>query len=113
MANPVAFIEDHNAVEDDGKTYGLYRSDPQFFSDTYLSVDEDTPIGDIFRMFQREYGRCVSKVYIDTEDGVKAIGWVFQKREKYEDSDKTYIREVWITLLDKYETRVEREYHTI
>lgn len=54
--------------------------------------------GDLFRFCLQEYGRCVSKVYIDTPKGPKAIGWVFQKRVKYTDCDETYLQEAWITL---------------
>ena len=55
-------------------------------------------LGELFRYGQKEYGRCVSKAYVDTDDGPKAVGWVFQKRTQYEDCDDTYVREVWVTL---------------
>ena len=55
-------------------------------------------IGDLFLSMQREYGRCTSKVYIDTDDGVKAIGWTFQKKQKYTDCNKYYLQETWVTL---------------
>jgi hypothetical protein len=56
----------------------------------------------LFRFAQKEWGRCVSKVYVDGADG-KAIpcGWVFQRREKYDDArdnrpESFYVREVWV-----------------
>lgn len=59
----------------------------------------------LFRSLQREFGRCVSRVYQDTPDGKPdAIGWVFEKRMRYDDArgnnaDRDfYIREVWVTL---------------
>lgn len=52
----------------------------------------------LFRNYQREYGRCISKIYIDTPEGAKAIGWVFRKRAKYTDCNEHYILETWITL---------------
>jgi len=55
-------------------------------------------IGKLFLNFQREYGRCVSKVYIDTLGGAKPIGWVFQKLRKYTDCNEHYLAETWITL---------------
>ena len=69
------------------------------FGDTGVyETSYDAP-GELFRALQREYGRCISKVYIDTQDGeTKSIGWVFQSRDKYEDSEDTYIREVWVTI---------------
>ena len=54
----------------------------------------DSP-GELFRSCQKEYGRCVGKVYIG--DG-QAIGWVFQKRMQYDDCQETFLLETWITL---------------
>lgn len=102
------FTESHVNVTEG---YRIWDSEPQDLADTWMG--EDAPIGEIFRAFQKEYGRCVSKVYRDTDDGPVAIGWVFQKREKYDDSNETFLREVWITLYDKWEHRIEREYHVI
>ena len=39
----------------------------------------------LFRSYQREYGRCTSKAYIDENGESKAIGWVFSKKMKSED----------------------------
>jgi hypothetical protein len=53
--------------------------------------------GDLFLSLQQEYGRCISKMYIDTADGTaKHIGWVFQKRMRYSDSKATYLNETWV-----------------
>ncbi len=68
-------------------------------------------VGRLFRDMQREYGRCVSSMYIEPRDGSKAptrCGWVFEKTMRYEDArsgdrDATYIREVWVELLDRFE----------
>lgn len=65
-------------------------------------------IGRLFRFALKEWGRCVSKVYVDTVDGkARPCGWVFQKRRRYEDArqgwpkDKAeYLAETWVTLLD-------------
>ena len=65
----------------------------------YESFTDDS--GKLFRSHRREYGRCTGKVYIDTKDGkTLAIGWVFLGRDKYQGCDKTYLREVWVTLHD-------------
>lgn len=74
-------------------------------------------IGKLFRSLQREYGRCTGKVYVDTFNGVKAIGWVFEKRMQYDDArskDDTYTREVWVTLhTAKPEHSVKYQYATL
>jgi len=55
-------------------------------------------IGELFRAMQREYGRCVSKMYVGQADDAKAIGWVFERRERYEDTGEVYVREVWVSV---------------
>lgn len=77
-------------------------------SDVYETF-ADTP-GDLFRAMRREYGRCTGRVYIDTEDGVRSIGWVFVKREQYQDADESYLKETWVTVHDAPPT-VTREHH--
>jgi hypothetical protein len=53
----------------------------------------------LFRSLMKEYGRCVSKVYVDNPDGfAKAIGWVFEKRMKYDDCNEYFIQHTWVTL---------------
>jgi hypothetical protein len=66
--------------------------------------------GELYRALRAEYGRCTGKVYIDTDNGVRAIGWVFVKRARYEDSPETYLREVWATVHRAADT-VTREVH--
>ena len=97
--------------DNDGKRY-LIHEEVADLADTYM--DEDATVGDIYRASAKEYGRCTSKVYIDTKSrGVIAVGWVFVKRTKYDDSNETYLAETWVTLLDKDETQHIREYHEI
>jgi hypothetical protein len=69
-----------------------------------------TDKGKLFRAYQREFGRCTGKVYVDRADRTIAVGWVFVGRTQYEDSRDTYLRETWITLHDEPPT-VTRETH--
>jgi hypothetical protein len=97
--------------------------------ETYVNRTEHTQFGDsewyepwtddkgtLFREFQREFGRCESKVYQDKRVSLPfsgfgvdvpakyetvPVGWVFAKRMRYEDArftnrDDFYIREVWV-----------------
>lgn len=62
-------------------------------------------LGKMFQLLQAEYGRCDSKVYVDSKEGSIACGWMFTKRMRYDDArpgdkDGTYIREVWVHLYD-------------
>jgi hypothetical protein len=75
-------------------------------SDWYEPYTDD--LGELYRSLRSEYGRCVSKVYVDTAGGeAKAIGWVFHKRMEYEDAhhcrpdERSYLREVWVTYRHK------------
>ena len=75
----------------------------------------DSP-GELFKSLRREWGRCVSSIYIDRPDGnTLRVGWVFQARVAYEDDpDQTYIREVWCTLFTTPPTvTIKRHYITL
>ena len=54
-------------------------------------------VKELFRAMQKEYGRCISKVYIDGPEGeALPIGWVFEKRREYRDSEDTYLQHTWV-----------------
>lgn len=68
-------------------------------------------MGQLFLNLQQEFGRCKGKVYVDTANGSKQVGWVFQKRKKYSDANETYLHETWITLFAELPTRtIEHHY---
>lgn len=70
--------------------------------------------GKLFRTLQREYGKCIGSVYVDGEGGKpQKIGWVFQKRAKYEDTKESYLQEVWITLHTAKDTVTREEHYHI
>lgn len=57
-----------------------------------------TDTGSLFKSLQREYGKATA-MYVDKDGKQVKIGWVFEKRMRYEDSrdpKDTYIREVWV-----------------
>ena len=66
----------------------------------YVPFTDD--LGRLFLSLPKEYGRCVSRVYVDGPDGQSwPQGWVFQKRRVYEGSrcsKDTYIAETWVTM---------------
>ena len=82
--------EDYVQHRDNGESYGAGDSG------WYEPCTED--LGKLFRVLQKEYGKCVSKVYVDTPDGTPdAIGWVFQKRKAFDDCPReSYVQEVWV-----------------
>ena len=97
-------------------------------SEPYEPYTDD--VGRLFREMQKEYGRCVSSVYVDEPSGtkladtgqpsgkVKRIGWVFQKRMEYEGyrghGERFYTREVWVMLHDAPDTVTrKRHYHVL
>jgi hypothetical protein len=69
-------------------------------SDWYESFTDSK--AELFKSCQKDFGRCVSKMYIELKNGGdREIGWVFEKRMQYDDArsnqpEDYYIREVWI-----------------
>ncbi len=54
--------------------------------------------GCLFRRLSREFGRCLSKVYVG--EGTP-VGWVFEKKALYDDTRETYIMETWVTITEE------------
>ena len=77
------------------------------------SIDiEDSIINNLRELYHhglQEYGRCTSKIFIDKSDGAKHIGYTFEKRVKYTDSNNTYLQETWLAI-EHYTQTVTREY---
>lgn len=67
------------------------------FSDYTEDVSGVETPGEIYRIAQREYGVCRSRVCVDTPTGTKAIGWYFESRQRYEDTNEPYLRGAWVT----------------
>ena len=88
------------AIETDivNETKGYLLCDPivEPLADTWLG--EDATMGEIYRASVKEYGRCTSKVYVDTDDGTQPVGWHFVKRVKYDDADEYYLQGAWVTV---------------
>jgi hypothetical protein len=55
--------------------------------------------GDLYRALLGEVGRCTSKVYVDREGEAVPVGWVFEKRDAYEDTGEPFKHVTWVTLL--------------
>ncbi len=88
--SPVLIQEDHRNA-----TLGYMLGEPEVLKvvDTVL---DGLSVGEIYRWYVGEYGRCVGKVRVDTEDGrTLHVGWVFVKRDRYEDSGETFLHETW------------------
>lgn len=98
-----SWVEVQNAHSDNEKRFRCGDSG------LYEPYTED--IKRLFRSYMHEYGRCVSKVYIDTSEGVKAIGWVFEKRMKYTDCNDTYLQETWVTLHEDEPTIIQTDHY--
>lgn len=79
--------------EDKGYSFSSWSED---LADTWMG--EDATMGEIYRAVQQEYGRCTSKVYVDTSSGPKTVGWYFVSRQQYEDTHEPYLRGAWVTV---------------
>lgn len=77
-------------------------------SSWYKPYFADWPRNKILRELIKEYGRCASKMYLDTNCGTKEVGYVFVKRCEYEDTRETYLRETWVEFRDLEREAYER-----
>lgn len=61
--------------------------------ETRFDVDQRR---DLFESCSKEFGRARA-MWVDKPGGGRhQVGWVFEKRVRYEDSSDTYLRETWI-----------------
>lgn len=93
-----------------------------FYYEDVVKWDRCETTSEVYKTALASFGRCISKMYIDTdaaegernkkpeEDKPKHIGWVFEKKTKYEDVDEYYIEETWATPLLDYRDERIREY---
>lgn len=88
-------------------TKGYRITDPDFQETKYSDN------GVLYKALVKEYGRCISKQYIEMGKIIGynnrvQIGWVFAKRETYTDAKKpikkdrdTFICETWVSVHSK------------
>lgn len=74
-----------------------------------LPVDDSTikTLSDLYRYGVKNYGRCVSKMYIDPN--ARHIGYVFEGIAHYEDTKEPYKRETWLSI-EHYKETINKEY---
>lgn len=77
-----------------------YRYHESNVTETHIET-----LGELFKQCQQEFGRCEGKIFVDTavQHEPRQVGWVFVKNQEYEDlrrgdTERTYIREVWVTV---------------
>jgi hypothetical protein len=81
------------------------KEDCRYWASEIEETDYES-VGAIYRAMRSQYGRCVSKVYIDTmQNGVQATGWVFRGKvvndeNPYREPYK-YVREVWVSVYEE------------
>lgn len=92
----------------------INATEERMYSDSEVYESSFDNVGDLFRALQKEFGACTGKMYIDTNNGPKPIGWVFQKRVEYDFSKETYLREVWVEVHEQRpKTTIEYFYKEI
>jgi hypothetical protein len=69
-------------------------------------------VGELFRAMQQEYGRCISKMYVDKRDTSEPlqVGWVFEQKDKYTDCNEEYLRETWVYVYKEKPALVPRHF---
>lgn len=82
--------------EDAGYYFSDWRED---IEDWQLDDNGQPPFGVLFRAYRAEFGRCQSSVYVDVDGGPpRRVGWYFVSRQRYEDSDESYLRGAWVVV---------------
>ena len=80
----------------------------RFYDGEFERTHYDTP-SEVYKSMQEKYGRCTGYVYVDTPEGeAQRIGWVFVKRERYDDCDETFLQETWVSVASSISTLIER-----
>jgi len=97
--------EEWTSLDDkDGRWYGCGDSG------LFEPFTEDR--GELFRAMQRENGRCIGFVYVDRKgDEVQKVGWIFEKRRRYDDCNETYLSQTWVTLHESEPTVVKTNHY--
>tara|TARA_R100000781_G_scaffold19445_1_gene14937 strand:+ start:766 stop:1068 length:303 start_codon:yes stop_codon:yes gene_type:complete len=65
-------------------------------------------IGKLYRSLIKEHGKCTGKMYREPHD--KQIGWVFLKKDKYENSKEFYLKSTWVMVYAKKPTISTKTY---
>lgn len=70
-----------------------------------------TTLKELYKYGLERYGKCKSKVYNDSpaDNYYQQIGYVFEKRQKYEDTKESYIQEIWLTIEHYIETTLRKQ----
>ncbi len=65
--------------------------------DNWYHVD----LSALFKSLRQDFGYRCRKMYTDLPDGNRVrVGWIFQKKCKYNDSPNSFEREVWVCFED-------------
>ena len=89
----------------------LYRDEGYISYEEIQDWDICENTSEVYKTALREFGRCISKIHIDDKGGkAKHIGWVFEKKYQYRDTNESYIQETWITPLKSYKVKHVCEY---
>ena len=101
----------HVQQNDDGRAFHMGEDESVMLDNA--SAWQPKNEGDLFRLCQREYGRCLGRVYrqrnVPSPASGKIVitdrhGWVFRRRERYEDAHRipqgeptTFLHYVWVS----------------
>lgn len=77
-----------------------YQRGSEVYRLNELGLATDASPADVYRHFLEYEGRCIGKVWIDHDRQPEPVhvGWIFQKRERYEDTGEPFLAETWVTL---------------
>ena len=84
------------------ETY-VNRTKGYMYEQTEIVETHTETLGELFKKCQKEFGRCESKMFVDTANphDPMQVGWVFVRDCLYDDGharnkEDWYTREVWV-----------------
>jgi hypothetical protein len=100
------WIQESMTNEDEG-----YR-----IHDTDVYETHHNNIKDLFKSLQKEYGRCMGKIFVDRYDGLLGdtavqVGWIFEKKVKYDDTDAYFTQATWVAVHTKEPEHITKNHY--
>ena len=91
------------------------RSENYVIFDDKIDIEDSEieTLNDLYKYGLEHYGKCTGKVYIDISDQkAMHIGYIFLKKDKYEDTKESFLRETWLSI-EHYKETITRKHFEV
>lgn len=76
------------------------RTEGYTIGDSGIYETYTNDIDELFKSLEDEYGKFISKMYLESGGKSVEVGWVFSKTDYYEDTQEPYTKETWVEIKD-------------